>query len=111
MKMITIFALAACMTSPAGAAQIGDAATRVTSKPVDEFVGCFVAGQQHASVPWWFVPKDHGGTISNLGAADGRPAYFLAVLDRGPRREVRLTMANSTTPMDRAIARAVDQCI
>jgi hypothetical protein len=111
MKLITIFALAAWMTSPAGAAQIADAAPRVTSKPVDQFVSCFVAGQQRASVPWWFVPKEHGGTISNLGAANGRPAYFLAVLDRGPRREVRLTMASTNTQVDRAVAQAVDQCI
>ena len=111
MKVITIFALALWVASPAAAAQLGSTDARVTSKPVDKFVSCFVAGQQRASLPWWFVPKNHGGTISNLGANDGRSAYFLAVSDLGSRREVALTMASATTPLDRAVVRAVDQCI
>jgi hypothetical protein len=110
MKVITIFALALLVASSVSAAQVGGAA-RVTSKPVDKFVSCFVAGQQRASSPWWFVPKDHGGTISNLGANDGRSAYFLAVSDLGSRREVALTMASERMPLDRAVVRAVDQCI
>ena len=76
MKVITIFALAVWAASPATAAPLAKPGARVTSKPVEEFVGCFVAGQRRASLPWWFVPKDHGGTISNMGANDGRPAYF-----------------------------------
>lgn len=111
MKVITIFALALWVATPAAAAQLGNADARVTSKPVDEFVSCFVASQRRASLPWWFVPKDHGGTISNVGANDGRSAYFLAVSDLGSRREVALTMASATTPLDRTIRRAVEQCI
>ena len=111
MKLITIFALALWAASPAGAAQPGNANARATSKPVDQFVGCFVAGQRSASLPWWFVPKDHGGTISNMGANDGRPTYFLEVSDLGSRREVRLAMASLGTPMDSSVAQAVAQCI
>lgn len=111
MKVITIFALAAWAASPTAAAPFGNAGARVTSKPVDQFVSCFVAGQRRASLPWWFVPKDHGGTISNVGANDGRPGYFLAVSDAGSRREIALAMASAATPLDRALVKAVDQCI
>lgn len=111
MKTITMFALAVWASCPAAAAQSRDTSLRSTSKPVEQFVNCFVAAQERASLPWWFVPKDHGGTISNLGAKGVRSAYFVGVSDLGSRRQIRLELASTQGPADRMIAQAVEQCI
>ena len=111
MKTITIFALAVWASSPAAAAQAGGAVEHSTSKPIEQFVRCFVAAQEQASLPWWFVPKDHGGTISNLGASGARNVYYLDVSDDGSIRKVRLELASSEASADRSIARAVKECI
>lgn len=111
MKRITIFALALWASSPAAALQSGGAVERSTSKPVAQFVRCFVAAQEQASLPWWFVPKDHGGTISNLGANGARSVYFVGVSDLGSIRKVRLELASNEASGNRSIAQAVNQCI
>jgi hypothetical protein len=112
MKTITIFALAAWASSGAIAAGLPNASARVTSKSADQFVGCFVAAQQRESMPWWFVPKAGGGTISNLGAVrDSRAAYFVAVSDRGSRREVRIEQVVAGSPVASSVIRDLDRCI
>lgn len=110
MKRMTI-SLLALAAWPAVAAPLESAQPRVTNRPVEQFVGCFVASQKRASLPWSFVPKDHGGTISNLGASERAAIYFVGISDRGARREVRIEYASAAAPASRAIIGAVDQCI
>lgn len=111
MNRVTIFALAIFVSSPSAAAPLRDTALRSTSKPVEQFVSCFVAVQERASLPWWFVPKDHGGTLSNLGANGARSGYFVGVSDLGSVRQVRLELASNQGRADRMVTKAVDQCI
>jgi hypothetical protein len=108
---MTTFALLALAASPAFAVQPATSRARETRKGVEQFISCFVATQRHASLPWWFVPKENGGTVSNLGAKDGRNAYFLAVSDLGARREIRLEQASAEARVDPSTVQAVEQCI
>jgi hypothetical protein len=83
----------------------------ITAKSVEQFAGCFADAQDQASRAWWFVPRSNGGTFSNLGAKGVRSPYFLAVLDRGGSREIRLERDQAAAPADRVVVRAVDECV
>ena len=111
MKQIGIIVLvsvaATAAAPPARAAQ--RAVTLETSKSVEQFGGCFVNAQDRASLAWSYIPQSRGGTFSNFGAKGTRVPYFLAVLDRGSRRQIRLDSAGST--IDPRVAGAVDQCV
>jgi len=108
--IVTLISVAALAAAPVADAR-ADAVTFETSKTVAEFGGCFVGAQDRAARPWAFVPKGDGGTFSNVGAHGARGLYYLAISDRGAVRQVRLEAASASSPLDRAIARAVDQCI
>ncbi len=82
-----------------------------TGKSVEQFGGCFVDAQDRASLPWSYVPQSRGGTFSNFGAKGVRFPYFLAVLDHGSARQIRLETAHAGSPVDPRVSRAVDQCI
>lgn len=83
--------------------------TLETSKTVEQFDGCFVHAQDRASLAWSYIPQSRGGTFSNFGAKGTRDLYFLAILDRGSTRQLRLDSAGAT--VDSRVAGAVDQCV
>jgi threonine aldolase len=108
--IVTLISVAASAAAPVAHAR-ADAVTLETNKTVAQFGGCFVGTQDRAARAWAFVPKDDGGTFSNAGARGAQGFYYLAISDRGPIRQVRLEAASASSPLDRNIARAVDQCI
>lgn len=85
--------------------------TVATTKTVEQFGGCFVNRQERASLAWSYIPQSRGGTFSNFGARGARAPYFLAVLDRGSTRQVRLEGASAGSGIDPRVSMAVDQCI
>ena len=85
------------------------ALSRTTAKGTEPFATCFAASQDRSAQPWWFVPKAHGGTFSNLGAKSVVEPYFVDIADQGATREVRVTLASASA--DRSVLRAVDSCI
>jgi hypothetical protein len=105
--LVTLISVAASAAAPVTYTR-ADAATFATTKSVEQFGGCFVAAQERARRAWSYVPRDNGGTFSNLGARGARGLYFLAVSDRGAAREIRLETAAKT---DSAVAKAIDQCV
>lgn len=108
--IVTLISVAASTAAPVAHAR-ADAVTLETGKTLAQFGGCFVGSQDRAARAWAFIPKGDGGTFSNVGARGAQGLYYLAISDRGPVREVRLEAASSASPLDRNIARAVDQCI
>ena len=95
-------------TAPFAAQEFSPAKLFVTAKSTDQFASCFAGREDSGGVPWSFVPKDDGGTFSNLGSRSGGSAYFLVVSDRGARREVRLEGSGAS---ETGINRAVSQCV
>jgi hypothetical protein len=108
--IVTLISVAASAAAPVAHAT-RDTVMLETSKTVAQFGGCFVQLQDRAARAWAFIPKGDGGTFSNLGARDAREPYFLAVSDRGAVRQLRLEPASAGTPVERDVAKAVDQCI
>jgi hypothetical protein len=88
--------------------EYGPAKSFVTAKSTDQFASCFAGTQDDGALPWRYVPKDDGGTFSNLGPRTIGSAYFVVVSDRGPHREVRLE-GNGASEV--AVKRAVSQCV
>lgn len=113
--LLTVIVSAAAPASPAYnrsapfvAQEYSAARSFVTTKSTDQFASCFAGSQDSAGLPWAFVPKDDGGTFSNIGARRAVSAYFVVVSDRGSRREVRL---EGTGAAEFAVNRAVSQCV
>jgi hypothetical protein len=77
-----------------------------TGKSTEQFATCFGNTQDRVRQAWWFVPKEDGGTFSNLGAKTAAAPYFVVVSDSGARRQVRLEGDGA-----KAVNRAVLQCI
>ena len=105
--LVSVAASAAAPGSNAGHAAV----TRETSRTVEQFGGCFVDAQERAALAWSYVPQSRGGTFSNFGARGARAHYFLAVLDTGSVRRLRLETPSASSSIDPRVARAVDQCI
>ena len=80
----------------------------VTAKSTDAFASCFANTQDRGALPWWYAPKDHGGTFSNLGSRSMRSAYFVTVSDRGGAREIRLEGKGAA---EAPVRRAVSECV
>ena len=113
--LLTVIVIAAAPASPAynravpfAAQEYSPAKLFVTAKSTDQFASCFAGREDSGGVAWSFVPKDDGGTFSNLGSRSGASAYFLVVSDRGARREVRLEGSGAS---ETGINRAVSQCV
>jgi hypothetical protein len=113
--LLTVIVSAAAPASPSfdrsvpfSAQEFAPATSFVTAKSTDQFASCFAGIQDGAGLPWSFVPKEDGGTFSNIGARSGGSAYFVVVSDRGPRREVRLEGSGGS---EAAVSRAVSQCV
>jgi len=104
--IVTLVSVVAVAAAPAPPAR--QPVSFSTMKSTQEFADCFAKIQDRRSVPWWFVPKESGGTFSNAGAGSiiGRP-YLLLISDRAGRREIQLQNAGVQGPE----AKAVIQCI
>ena len=103
--IVTLLSVVAVAAAPSSRA--GNSAPLVTTKSTAQFADCFAKAQDRRSSAWWFVPKDHGGTISNLGAKSVRNPYFIVISDHGSRREIQLQNAGPQSPQ----GREVNQCI
>ena len=55
-----------------------------------DFASCFAHSEDKRGAAWWFVPRQKGGTFSNLGNKSGAATYFVVINDRGTRREIAL---------------------
>jgi hypothetical protein len=108
--IVILISVAASAAAPVAHARAGTLSFE-TSKSVAQFGGCFVGMQDRAAHAWAFVPKGNGGTFSNVGAREAQGLYYLAISDRGSVRQLRLEAASASSPLDRNIARAVDQCV
>jgi hypothetical protein len=112
MKRALWLILAGITGSAAQASDQGSSelAVRTSARSLDTFGRCFVASQERASHPWWFVPADDGGTFSNLGSVDGQRVYFLRVRQSEAGLGIRLETDDQTTSAD-PVLRSVDSCI
>ena len=110
MKDIGIVTLLSVIISAAApsAPEYGPAKSFLTVKSTDQFASCFTNSQDSGGLPWWFVPKNNGGTFSNLGSRTTGSAYFVVVSDRGSSREVRLEGKGAS---ESGVDRAVSQCV
>jgi hypothetical protein len=105
--LLSVIISAAAPSSPA-APQNKPAKSFLTAKSTNQFASCFADTQDRGALPWWYVPKNNGGTFSNLGSRSARSAYFVVVSDRGSSREVRLE-GNGAAEI--GVNRAVSQCV
>lgn len=99
--------LSVVITASAPAADAPQLTVLTTAKSTQAFADCFARSQDRQSIAWAFVPKAHGGTFSNLGAASPAAPYFLLINDRGTRREIQLQNAAPSGAQERG----VNQCI
>ena len=108
MKEIGIVTLlSVAVTAAAPGPQAYRPAVYVTPKSTQDFASCFARSQDRRGSPWWFVPRDHGGTLSNLGAKSGAATYFVVINDRGKRREIAFDPRNP----GREAREALNECI
>jgi hypothetical protein len=99
--------LSVAVTAAAPGPQAYRPSIYVTPKSTQDFASCFARFEDQRGAAWWFVPRDHGGTISNLGSKTAAATYFIAIHDRGARREIALDLRNA----DAAPRKALNECI
>lgn len=87
----------------APAIQSRQAPVLTTSKSTEVFADCFARSQDQRAAAWAYVPRAHGGTFSNLGAATSAAPYFLLISDRGTRREIELQNAAPNGAQQRGV--------
>ena len=107
LSIATLISVVASAAAPTPQPAASRPVPMVTAKSTRTFAECFASSQDRVSAPWWFVPKENGGTFSNLGAPAVTKPYFLAVNDRGQTREILLQDAAPNS----AEAQGVSQCI
>ncbi len=99
--------LSVAVTAAAPGPQAYRPALYVTPKSTQDFASCFARSQDRHGAAWWFVPHDHGGAFSNLGARSGPATYFLVINDRGSKREIALDQRSESAPARAAL----NECI
>lgn len=99
--------LSVAVTAAAPGPQAYRPAVYVTPKSTQDFASCFARSEEKRGAAWWYVPHDHGGTISNLGAKSGAATYFIVINDRGTKREIAL---DQKTPGS-GLRETLNQCI
>jgi hypothetical protein len=82
--------LSVAVTAAAPGPQAYRPSVYVTPKSTQDFASCFARSEDKRGAAWWFVPRDRGGTFSNLGNKSGAATYFVVINDRGTRREIAL---------------------
>ena len=108
MKDFGIVALLSVIISAAAPhADPAKTGTLTTAKSTQAFADCFARSQDREAIAWAFVPKAHGGTFSNLGAASPAAVYFLLISDRGERREIQLQNAAPGGAQERGVMQCV----
>jgi hypothetical protein len=108
MKEIGIVTLlSVAVTAAAPGPQAYRPSLYVTPKSTQDFASCFARSEERRGAAWWFVPRNHGGTISNLGAKGGAATYFIVVNDRGARREIAFDQRSA----DSGPREALNECI
>jgi hypothetical protein len=100
--LLSVIATAAAPNSKAHAAT-----PFVTAKSAERFAECFAARQDLRSAAWWFVPRQGGGTFSNVGAQSADKPYFVVINGRGLRREIQVQDAAGAP----STLREVNQCL
>ena len=99
--------LSVAVTAAAPGPQAYRPAVYVTPKTTQDFATCFASRQDERGQAWWFVPRDKGGTFSNLGSKSGAATYFVVINDHGTRREIALDQRSPGA----GLREAVNQCI
>lgn len=99
--------VSAIISAGAPASSVHQRPLLTTAKSTETFAHCFARSQDRQAVAWAYVPRAHGGTFSNLGAASAAAPYFLLISDRGTRREIELQNAASNGAQERGVM----QCI
>lgn len=108
MKEIGIVTLlSVAITAAAPGPQAYRPSVFVTPKTTQDFATCFTRSQDEHGAAWWLVPREHGATISNLGAKSDAAVYFVVVHDLGSRREIALDQRGA----DSAARKALNQCL
>ena len=102
-----VILLSVAVTAAAPGPQAYRPAVYVTPKSTEDFASCFARAEDRRGSAWWFVPRGHGGTLSNLGSKSGAATYFIAINDRGGRREVAVDPRSA----DAAPRQALNECI
>lgn len=82
-------------------------AVYATPKSTHDFATCFTRSQERRGAAWWYLPREHGGMLSNSGAKGVASPYYLVVNDRGARREIALDQHGS----DGDAREALNECI
>lgn len=82
-------------------------AVYVTPKSTHDFATCFTQKQEERGRAWWYVPREHGATISNAGAKGVASPYYVVVNDHGARREIALDRHGD----DGGARKALNECI
>jgi hypothetical protein len=100
--IVTLLSVAATAAAPNSAQS-----HLFTAKPSNEFIQCFARSQETHAAAWAFMPKEDGGTFSNLGAPSVTKPYFLVVTDRGHRREIVLANATQGSTEERGVGECI----
>ena len=100
---VTILLLAATASDDAPAAVVRAS----TALSLDQFGACFARAQEAKGAAWSFVPSEHGGTFSNIGASTGGAEAYIVKFTEGRRANALRLLAAS--PRDGAAA-AIEQC-
>jgi len=103
--LVTLLSVA--VTAAAPGPQAYRPAVYVTPKSTQDFASCFAQTQDERGAAWWFVPRDHGGTFSNLGAKNAAATYFVVIHDRGAKREIALDQQSAVA----GAREALNECI
>lgn len=99
--------LSVAITAAAPGPQAYRPSVFVTPKTTQDFASCFTRSQDKRGAAWWLVPREHGATISNLGAKSDAAVYFIVVHDLGGRREIALDQRGANANAHKAL----DQCL
>jgi hypothetical protein len=99
--------LSVAVTAAAPGPQAYRPAVYVTPKSTQDFARCFADSQEKRGAAWWFVPREKGGTFSNLGARNAAATYFVVIHDRGTKREIALDQRSGGADQ----REAVNECI
>ena len=99
--------LSVAITAAAPAPQAYRPSVYVTPKTTQDCATCFTRSQDEHGAAWWLAPREHGATISNLGAKSDAAVYFIVVHDLGARREIALDQGGANAAAREALSRCL----